>query len=75
MEIFVPDRDSDAVFALIRQLGELGIRGRDASYLASVEPGASLDTAKQDRYRDEFRYIVAPEQRAAAAGLLGLSDW
>ena len=75
MEIFVPDRDTDAVFALIAQLGELGIGGRDASYLASVEPYASADPQVRANYLAEFRFMVTPDRRAAAAGLVGLKEW
>lgn len=75
VEIFVPDRDTDAVFALIAQLGELGIGGRDASYLASVEPYASADPQVRAKYLTEFRFMVTPDKRAAAAGLVGLKEW
>ena len=75
MEVFSPDRDSDAVFALIGALGEIGIHGRDASYLASVTQDGAGDAASRARYRSEFRYMVAPDKRAAAASVIGLADW
>ena len=75
MEMFVPDRDTTAVFALIGQLAALGISGRDASYLASVEPYASADPVVRANYLAEFRFMVAPDKRAAAARLVGLKQW
>lgn len=75
MEVFTPERESEAIFSLIGQLGALGVRGRDASYLASIAPDATSDPQLRDRYRAEFRYIVPPASQAAAALLLGMPDW
>ena len=71
----MPDRDTAAVFALIGELGALGISGRDASYLASVEPYASADPLVRANYLAEFRFMVTPDKRVAAAGLVGLKEW
>lgn len=75
MEVFTPHRDTGAVFNLIAGLTALGIRGRDASYLASVEPYGSDDPCVRANYVTEFRFMVAPEKRAAAATLVGLREW
>lgn len=75
MECFTPNRDSAAVFDLITRLSQIGIVGRDASYLASVEPYGSSDPIVRANYLAEFRFMVAPDKRAAAAGLVGLTDW
>ena len=73
MELFSPDRDAGTVFDLIARLGEIGISGRDASYLASVKP--SDDPVVRANFRAEFRFMVAVDKRPEAARLVGLSDW
>ena len=75
MEVFIPDRETDKVFVLIAKPSELGICGRDAAYLASVEPYGSADPCIRANYQVEFRYMVTPEKRAAVASLVGLRDW
>ena len=74
MEVFEPSRD-EGVAELIVQLRALGLGGRDAAYLASVLPPTALDPPAETRFRCEFRFMVAPESRAAAARLLGLAHW
>jgi hypothetical protein len=75
MEVFVPDHEAGRVLVLMRHLEGLGIQGRDAAYLASVDPQRSQDPVDRARYLDEFRYMVQPGQRAAAARLVGLGDY
>ena len=75
MDVFIPDREAGRVLDLMHQLQALGIGGRDAAYLASVEPFRSPDPCVRDNYLAEFRFMVRREHRAAAARLVGLSSW
>jgi hypothetical protein len=75
MEVFVPSRDEGEVAELMVRLRALGLRGRDAAYLASVLPPSPLDPQADENFRCEFRFMVAPEQREEAARLVGLAHW
>lgn len=72
MEVFEPDRGAAEVAALIGQLRGLGLRGRDAAYLASVAPPPEGQAAERARYVKEFAFMVPAEKRTAAAALLGV---
>ena len=72
MDMFVPDHETGKIMELMRGLEALGIKGRDAAYLACVDSNRSHDPVDRSRYLDEFRFMVHPDQRAAAAVLVGL---
>ena len=75
MEVFVPSRDDPDAIALIAQLKQLGLAGRDAAYLACVVPPSPSDPSAHENYLSEFRFMVRPDQRAEAARLVGLESW
>jgi hypothetical protein len=75
MEIFVPDREDGEVMALMRRLHHLGIRGRDAAYLAGLTPPTELGSPERNNYLKDFQRMVAAESRASAAALIGLGFW
>jgi hypothetical protein len=75
MEIFSPDREGAEAVRLTKKLKRLGIGGRDAAYLASVDPTRTVDDCVRANYRKEFRFMVARDQRAEAARLIGLAEW
>lgn len=72
MEVFVGDRSPVEAAALVAKLKALGLRGRDAAYLASVAPPPPEAGPEQARYRDELAFMVPAAKRAAVCALLGL---
>lgn len=74
MECFQGTRSPNEVLPIVAALKRMGLSGRDAAYLASIDLQAE-DAALRDAYRQEFRYMVAAEERAEAARLIGLSEW
>jgi hypothetical protein len=75
MEVFTPDRNGPEALALVARLKQLGIRGRDAAYLASVEFHRTTDECVRENYLAEFRFMVAPDRREEAARLIQLESW
>jgi hypothetical protein len=75
MEVFVSDREPDKAVTLTAKLKALGLRGRDAAYLASAAVPAAEDQNAIDHYLAEFRYMVAEDRRPEAARLIGLSEY
>jgi hypothetical protein len=75
VEVFVSQREPEKAVTLTQALKALGLRGRDAAYLASAAlPGAD-DQKARDHYLAEFRYMVSEHSRAEAARLIGLSEY
>ncbi len=74
MEVFVAAREREEVLALVEQLNRLEIYGRDAAYLASVQLPCEADQPAQASFLNEFRYMVPPAARDAAAKLIGLKS-
>jgi hypothetical protein len=72
MEIFVPDRQPEETMALMARLHAIGIGGRDAAYLASVEPPQEPGTPEMADYVKGFELMVTAAARRPAAALLGL---
>ncbi|TFI56892.1 hypothetical protein E2493_17975 [Sphingomonas parva] len=75
MEVFVASRESPDVLALVERLKALGLSGRDAAYLASVDLPATADPQVRANFLSEFRFMVGAERRAEAARLVGLEEW
>ena len=75
MEVFVSQREPRDALTLTRKLKALGLRGRDAAYLASLQLPSNEDRGAVDHYLAEFRYMVAEENRPEAARLIGLREW
>ncbi|MDB5671353.1 MAG: hypothetical protein JWO25_2312 [Alphaproteobacteria bacterium] len=75
MEVFVSQRDPEKAVSLTESLKALGLRGRDAAYLASAAVPGAGDRNALDHYLTEFRYMVSPERRPAAAELIGLGEY
>jgi hypothetical protein len=75
MEVFVAGREGPEVLALVDRLKALGLSGRDAAYLASVDMPVSADPQVRANFASEFRFMVAAGQRAEAARLVGLDEW
>jgi len=75
MEVFVAQRRTEDAVLLVERLKQLGLRGRDAGYLASTLPPGGEDQAVFDNFIAEFRLMVAPEARAEAARLIDLQSW
>ena len=75
MEVFVSQREPRDALTLTRKLKALGLRGRDAAYLASLQLPSKEDRGAVDHYLAEFRYMVAEESRPEAARLIGLREW
>lgn len=75
MEPFMAERPAPEVLALMRRLAALGIRGRDAAYLASIVPPVESGTPEMAMYLKEFEFIVDPAARPAAAALIGIAGW
>ena len=75
MEVFIPDHEVAKTMATMQSLVALGMQGRDAAYLASVDPHRTQDPVDRARYLEEFRFMVQPSQRLAAARLVGLGEW
>jgi hypothetical protein len=75
MELFVAGREGPEVLALVEQLKSLGLSGRDAAYLASVDLPASADPQVRANFVSEFRFMVGAERRVEAARLVGLEEW
>jgi hypothetical protein len=57
---------------LVAQLKALGLRGRDAGYLASAALPPPEAGPEQARYWDDLAFIVPAAKPAAVCGLLGL---
>jgi len=74
MEFFEGARAPDDALPLVAALKRLGLSGRDAAYLASIDLEAG-DAELRKNYREEFRYMVGTQARPEAARLIGLSDW
>lgn len=75
MEVFVSQREPGDAVTLTRKLKALGLRGRDAAYLASLQLPSGEDRGAIDHYLAEFRYMVAEDRRSEAAKLIGLREW
>ena len=75
MEVFVSQRDPEKAVSLTDQLKALGLRGRDAAYLASTSVHAHEDRGAVDHFLAEFRYMVREESRPEAARLIGLEEY
>jgi hypothetical protein len=75
MEVFVSQREPEKAVSLTEQLKALGLRGRDAAYLASAALPGPDDQKALDHYRTEFRYMVTEECRPEAARLIGLGEY
>jgi hypothetical protein len=74
MDVIQGIRVPGEALPLVAALKRLGIGGRDAAYLASIDFEAA-DAELRKNYRMEFRYMVGVDERAEAARLIGLSDW
>ena len=72
MEIFVPDRTPHETMALMERLRGLGIRGRDAAYLASVKPPEQPGSPEMRAYLRDFELMVDEKARASAAEAIGI---
>lgn len=75
MEVFVSQREPEKAVSLTEQLKALGLRGRDAAYLASAALPPADDRGATDHYLAEFRYMVREENRPEAARLIGLGQY
>lgn len=75
MEPFVAERPADEVMLLMRRLIGLGVRGRDAAYLASIVPPADPASPEMAMYLKEFEFIVDEGARLEAAALIGIAGW
>jgi hypothetical protein len=74
MEMFVAERSPAEAAALAKRLKALGLRGRDAAYLASVAPPPAEPGPESVRYFEELDFMVPPPARAAVRALLGLQN-
>jgi hypothetical protein len=72
MEVFVGDRSPGEAALLVAQLKALGLRGRDAAYLASVAPPGAEAGPERARYWEELAFMVPAPKRAAVCALLGI---
>ena len=75
MEVFVSQREPEKAINLTEQLKALGLRGRDAAYLASIALPPLEDHGAVNQYLAEFRYMVSEESRPEAARLIGLNGY
>jgi hypothetical protein len=75
MEVFVSQREPERAVTLTEALKALGLRGRDAAYLASAALPPAEDRGAHDHYIAEFRYMVSEDRRPEAARLIGLRDY
>ena len=75
MEVFVSHNEPEKAVNLTAKLKALGLRGRDAAYLASAAVPAPEDRNAVDHYLAEFRYMVTEERRPEVARLIGLSEY
>ena len=75
MEVFVAQRRAQDAVELVERLKQLGLRGRDAGYLASTLPPGGEDVAVVENFIAEFKLMVAPEARDEAARLIDLRNW
>jgi hypothetical protein len=75
VEVFVSQREPETALSLTAKLKALGLRGRDAAYLASAALPTAEDRGAVDHYIAEFRYMVSEERRAEAARLIGLREF
>lgn len=75
MEVFVSQREPEKAVTLTKALKALGLRGRDAAYLASAALPPPEDRGAIDNYLAEFRYMVSEECRPEAARLIGLGEY
>jgi hypothetical protein len=75
MEVFVSEQEPDKAVSLTKALKALGLRGRDAAYLASAALPPAEDRRAVEHYLAEFRYMVNEESRPEAARLIGLGDY
>ncbi|MBV9930090.1 MAG: hypothetical protein JO013_04005 [Alphaproteobacteria bacterium] len=71
MEVFVGDRGAAEATALVARLKALGLRGRDAAYLASAAPPAEAGP-EQARYWKELAFMVPAAKRPAVCAVLGI---
>ena len=71
MDVFIPERQPKDAVTLTQQLISLGVRGRDAAYLASVLPPENAGAAETTAYLREFEFMVAPKARRSVATLVG----
>jgi hypothetical protein len=72
MEVFVGDRSPVEAAPLVAKLKALGLRGRDAAYLASAAPPSPEAGPEQARWWDELAFMVPAAKRSAVCALLGL---
>lgn len=75
MEVFVAARAPGEAVSLMKRLRKLGMSGRDAAYLASIDPPEAFDPAARANFVAEFEFMVPPAQRSEAARLVGLEGW
>lgn len=75
MEVFIAAREADDVVKVMRQLNALGVHGRDAAYLASTPLPCPSDPSAQESFARDLRFMVGPDQREAAARLIGFPIW
>jgi hypothetical protein len=75
VEVFVSQREPEKALSLTEQLKALGLRGRDAAYLASAALPGPDDQKALDHYLAEFRYMVTEDRRPEAARLIGLGEY
>lgn len=73
MELFVPERCSEEILLIMSDLRDLGVGGRDAAYLASINPPEVEGTPEMAMYLKEFKLMVHRSARSRAADLLGIS--
>ena len=72
MEVFEAARGPAEAAALAGRLKALGLRGRDAAYLASIAPPPAKAGPERARYWQELEFMVAAPLRDAACALLGI---
>ena len=75
VEVFASQREPEKAVSLTDALKALGLRGRDAAYLASTLVPPPEDRGAVDHYLAEFRYMVREESRPEAARLIGLREY
>lgn len=72
MELFEPQRNPGEAAALAAKLKALGLRGRDASYLASILAPPPEAVPERRRYFEELAFMVPRAAHPAVRALLGL---
>lgn len=74
MEVFQAERSPAEAASLVAKLKGLGLRGRDAAYLASVTPPEAEAAPERARYLEELEFMVPPAVRAAVCAILGIES-